>query len=878
MMRPLYTLSLFILILTWGPTTPAFADLREPELKTLDAYSRLVFPLGSSGSFKIEGKASGATAHLSLQRAKVDAWSDLSGLRDQRIASVKAAPRGLDSADLQIDFKQNNTEFFAYLQPAPPAVIVDIWPKFAGADKAPARSLASVKKNVTKKSLAPVKKAVAVAPKPIRRSLASLTAGFAAARPIPEALSVDKDFFQRFSLPMPGFIAKGAKFSSPAETDLENQWVFGKEAQDKSDDLSIAYKFAIRLFKEKKYGLCVKSLEIMERDYPRSPYADEQNFLKAVAYKLLGETHQTPALVAKADASLRELMIKLDGHGRALPFSIAIRLYFTSKSYREQQWLEAVEQFEFIVKLLGESDPDYPVISLAMAESYRAIGQTRRAERIYRYVSERQRGKVLGKEALYRIGNILAIENNHKRAVEEIERALAAYPEYASTRTEAYFNLGEAYFQLRNYKKAQHAFSEFAHRSPSQTIAALAYVRLGEIAELTKRPADESRENYLKAINIFPFSEGATIAALRLGRLNLAQEPDIDYELRTIKEILKKSDLERDIRFMARLLLVQIQRYTHKPDEAIAESLSAMTENTGTPYEIFKEQFVLAHGEYLAQLVTEKKYSDALVDYEQNKKWLELYGPKIYQMLGEAYKGVGLYDSSNRYMAQYAQAMARENSAGGRKIASELKPAELQNFYSQGNYREVLRSIPADTKNMDEVWMAMVAHFKLQEYKDAYKLARQLREAAESMGDDVLVDTSEVLTHWAYADKNFAEMENILSEAKQKLKEPNERIDYLYGDSLWYQKKNAAAIEAYTKALELFPKSDRAERSRYYLAMSDIEVGKRKEGVKLLADLRDKGPGVWAASAKQELELLEWESKYSIILRGLPPSGLGIVR
>ena len=179
---------------------------------------------------------------------------------------------------------------------------------------------------------------------------------------------------------------------------------------------------------------------------------------------------------------------------------------------------------------------------------------------------------------------------------------------------------------------------------------------------------------------------------------------------------------------------------------------------------------------------------------------------------------------------------------------------------------------------MEEVEMAMISHFRLGQYAEAYRMAVRLNEHSNELSDSSLNNMTEVLTHRAFADKNFVEMESLLSTARRRLKAADERIDYLYADSLWYQRKHEAAVKAYTQAMENFPKSDRIPRSRYNLAMSLMETGKRRDGVKLLTELRDANQGVWSASAKQELELLEWESKYSTILKGLPPSGLGIVR
>ncbi|MGZ3695622.1 MAG: tetratricopeptide repeat protein, partial [Bdellovibrionota bacterium] len=84
------------------------------------------------------------------------------------------------------------------------------------------------------------------------------------------------------------------------------------------------------------------------------------------------------------------------------------------------------------------------------------------------------------------------------------------------------------------------------------------------------------------------------------------------------------------------------------------------------------------------------------------------------------------------------------------------------------------------------------------------------------------------------------------------------------------------AQAAYSSAIEKFPKSARLERAKYNLGMSLVSVGKRQEAVKVLTEVRDSSQTVWADSAKQELQLIEWESKYSSVLRTLPPSGLGI--
>lgn len=880
-MIKLYTIA--VILVSLGIVNLSYADTRQPELKSLSGYSRMIFPLNTNGAFKITNSGS-QTAQLNVDHVRTDSWQGIENLNDERLESISVNDTGMDTAEIKLKFKNDYQDYFAYLQASPPAVIVDIWSKNIS-DNIASKKDQNVAKKIGRKiaSISDQKKdakdknAAKAAPK--NRLPASIggakVAEFVDPHPTPAPLSLEGEFFRRFKQPLPDFVRHGQKFSSPPETDLENRWTFGKSAEGKTDDVSEIFKLAIKLFKEKKYGLCIKSIEILERDHAKSPYVDEQIFLRALAYKKLSEAHNQPELLLKAEADLKNLMVNTDTSGKERPFALSIKLYFISKAYKNGLWLETIESLEDIVKTLGENDPDNPIISLVLANAYHQVGQNRRAERIYRYVAEKQRGNFFGKEAKYRIGDILAIESNHGRAVEEIESAIKTYPEYLKSRTEAYFNLGEAYFWLGKYDKSIEAFQKFVTQNPSQTIAGLAFVRMGEALELMSKPLDQARENYLQAINGFPFSEGAQIASLRLARANMTSEERLSYQLRTLAEMLSKPNQPQDLVFMAKLLLVQTHRYMNNPELAVKEALKVMTVETGSPYEIFKNQYVQAVGEQFAKLVEQKKYSEALEHNQRYEKWLEMFGPKSLRLLSMAYQGVGLFDSSNQYMNQYA---AKQASDRGRSIASVVKPTELKNYFAQGNYQEVLRNIPEKPESLDQMEMAMTSHFRLGHYKDAYRFAAQIKDYEMELSDLALINYTEVQVHLAYEDKNYQQMESLLSKAKEKLKEPDERIDYLYADALWYQRKHPEAIKAYTEALKRYPSSERAERSKYFLGMSYVENGQRKEGVKILADLRDKSQSVWGKSAKQEYELLNWESKYSGILRGLPPSGLGVVK
>ncbi|MFX6040653.1 hypothetical protein ABTE96_22025, partial [Acinetobacter baumannii] len=80
--------------------------------------------------------------------------------------------------------------------------------------------------------------------------------------------------------------------------------------------------------------------------------------------------------------------------------------------------------------------PDFPYVQMLLAESYGNVDQPRRAERLYRFLTEKFPKHVLAREAAYRTADLLAIEKNYGRVTEAGEQALSTYPEFEKSRPE----------------------------------------------------------------------------------------------------------------------------------------------------------------------------------------------------------------------------------------------------------------------------------------------------------------------------------------------------------------------------------------------------------------------------------------------------------
>jgi tetratricopeptide (TPR) repeat protein len=855
-------------------------------LETLEQYTRLQLPaLGGTTFHVLTGKP--GEAILVLDRVASGALEGVASWSDSRIESVQVKQTGLDRAEITVHFRDPATETFAYLQGG--KVVLDVWKQKAGAQargNGTARSPASVApeagESAAARKTAKATKAKKAARAPVstenRKSPQTGEGGSSGVITV-EPLRVEHDLFKKIILPMPELkmAATGGSIEIPPKLDLENHWKLSEG--DKGTEEGQAWEFIKKLFEVKKYGLCLKSIEIARQQHPRMKNAEEVTFLEALTYKALGESSKTEFLVTKAEHILQELAARHDEEGKPLPFQQPIELYFAEKEYLEGNWLLTIQHFEPIAARTKLQDPSYPYIQILLAESYVKVNQMRRAERIYRFLAEKFPKHILGKEAYFRIADLLAQEKNYARVDEEGEAALKAYPEYEKIRAEVLFQVGEANFWLKRYDRAEKFFRRFVEVASAETHASFGWVRLGEIQEVLHKNLSAAREDYLRAKNSYPFSSGDLVATVRMARIDLPVEKDPTFVVKTLREMLASRSVDWELKRMAELTLSDYLVLSGDVDAAIAIDVAGMNQTDGQLNALYKQRYADALYAKLAKMNKEKQFSAALALYNEYRRWVEFHGPESYRAVADTYRGLGLFASANKYMDLYKAQRVKGRQPASASSDAALAKVKAENSYARGAYNEVLAELDGFTDS-GSLHMLAMAEFHLGHKKEAYRYAdRALAAADEGKGqlkDAAIDDLYEVVIDRDTVEKDFARMEKDTAACRELREKPGERIEFGMGDSLWYQKRHQEAIKAYRAALAEFPKSQRADRAKYNIGMSLVSMGKRDEAVKQLTEVRESGQSVWAESARQELELIEWEKKYSSVLRNLPPTGLGI--
>jgi outer membrane protein assembly factor BamD (BamD/ComL family) len=136
------------------------------------------------------------------------------------------------------------------------------------------------------------------------------------------------------------------------------------------------------------------------------------------------------------------------------------------------------------------------------------------------------------------------------------------------------------------------------------------------------------------------------------------------------------------------------------------------------------------------------------------------------------------------------------------------------------------------------------------EFAESYTSREKLRSLASNREMDV--DLKILLPESWNADRQ------TLSEAKRQ------KLEIMYADALWYQRKHPQAIAQFGDFISRYPNSPYDAQAKYKAAMSLITAGDKKRGIDYLNQVVEdsNAPKEWVKSAEVELRLIDMEKKY----------------
>ena len=263
-------------------------------------------------------------------------------------------------------------------------------------------------------------------------------------------------------------------------------------------------RLAHKLSVENKHALAVKTVEFLEKEYPKSRYLNEMKFLKASAYYRLA-----------LDDKGREMIQGLAKTARGTEVGLQAAAFLAVQSFKKQEWLASLDAFMNIKR----ENPHHPLIWLfryGMAEAMYEIHQSEQAKAEYEWVSKNAPKTLMKAEAAFKIGDLSFDRNQFASAIQAYASSIKNFPGSLNQYPHVLMNLAESYFQLEEYKKSDETFKRYLEVGRGQPNAWRASLRIAEIHALHQKPGPETEAAFTDTVNRYPMTPGAVIARLRL--------------------------------------------------------------------------------------------------------------------------------------------------------------------------------------------------------------------------------------------------------------------------------------------------------------------------------------------------------------------------
>jgi tetratricopeptide (TPR) repeat protein len=433
-------------------------------------------------------------------------------------------------------------------------------------------------------------------------------------------------------------------------------------------------RLALKLYKEEKYGLVVRTLDFMDAEQPSSSFRQEMRFLRANALLKLG-------MQAQGERILSDLKVEAKGK----PVALYSALYLASKllepvdgkEFRFKDPLAAYETFSWFFAHY----PDHRLawlFHLGAAEALSAIRQTEQAAKEYLWVAENARTPEQRAQGALRLGNVYLERRELPQALEAYSRALRYFKKESETYPAIHLNRGETLYGLGEYEEARKVFEDFAGKFLGYPQGWRATYRLGEIYGRQAGTVSEaaSRKWFYDTINHYPLSSGATLARLRL--LPCGDHAGFTYESATRffdgeaknfdasgeVSMVRYSDYRAlsQVRSLITLKREDVALDVAQREMGLAKAPSVKSELSRMYEELFRKNILT--------LLDQNKLYDALTFYEERTKFRSKdatpVDPDYLLKLSLAASQLGLGKKAETFAAEF-----RKQSVPNRSVAQE---------------------------------------------------------------------------------------------------------------------------------------------------------------------------------------------------------------
>lgn len=900
----------------------AFAEDAKPvvqaEISHLGDTAHLEFKGLKNWRYEMQKKG---PKKISLSISPVDepSLARLKAFTDPLIDEIQVDKKGPDNTYI-VTFKlaQNEVESFDYLTDEPSRLIVDFYrkePEVKKPQAAEAKSAAPVAKPVGKRKVASA----------VKTADGYETVPGAQRQPAgDEFLSVDSkeasnsttalkfgifdggdDNYDRFRikdyeiredaairsrqnvyLPFPMLTMKVSQLDKLIEQQPE-YIIHPRETRENKEA-----RLLLTLFERKRYAVFLKTFEYYMNKYPGTEYGEILKSLAAHVHLMRWKETGKPAEFDDARAIYGELVQKY----KESPLREHNYLILGFAQMERGDALNTLQTFEGFLKAYPTS-PEIPVVHKALAEAYMILRKYDEALAEYNTIIKDFPKTENSQEARYRIGDVAFAKGDYSQAIRAYESAIKEFPGQEKIYPNANFNMAEARFQQKDYKKSLGNYVQFVDLFPTHPNGGYALTRIGELLGVLGADQRRVMGAFLESYFRFPNHPGAKVARIRMlsQQMKGMKPKELKRSLDEINEISQKLELPGIKEFTT---LMVAEGLTHRGEyKSAIENLIAYYQKNpmSSKLETFK-------GRILRNIANELKEE---VDKGEVLKALEFYGQfagtwlkntdriDIPFFVAGAYERAGAFSEAQNI---YREALANRLRIVGTDVEKEKKVQEhlpsvaslhlrlASTLAEDRDYIDAyqhLKSIGVSaeltpTETVERVRLSAV----IAEQRNDYQRAREaLSELVQKwQGDPALVapvhlQLAQTFNKMGDFKQAGAHADKVLQAEGGETPIPEKIIADAFtvkAEAELGDKKSLAAVETYQKLLERFETKMPMANVRYKVGQILFDRGDLKGAAEVWKRLEGTPNDLLWKIGKEKLDNTKWQDDYTKYVNRIP--------
>lgn len=650
-------------------------------------------------------------------------------------------------------------------------------------------------------------------------------------------------------------------------------------------------RLLLTLFQRKRFGVFLKTYDYFMSKYPDSEYTEILKNLYATVHLERWKETAKAADFDTARAVYSELVQKF-------PTSPLREHNYLILGFAEMERGDALSTLQTFQGYLNDypKSAEVPQVRKALAEAFVILRKYDDAIVEYENIIKNFPKSEHAQEARYRLGDVQFAKGDYNQAIRAYESAIKELPSQEKVYPNADFNMAEARFWQKDYKKALNDYVRFVNLFPRHDYGGYALTRIGELLGILGADQRRVMGAYLESYFRFPNHPGAKVARIRMlsQQMKSMKEKEVKKALSEIEDTGRKLPLEGIEEFIT---LVVAEGLSGRGEyvQALSNLIAYYQKNPGKQ-EIFKSRILRNISNELQNKVSQGEFLKALEFYSKySGNWLKNNDRiDVPFFVAGAYEDAGAYSEAEKI---YRQALDHRQRIVGTPEEREKKVQEhlpsmsslhlrlAATFMQERNYIEAFQHLKAISKSDElspkETVERVQLSAQIAEHRNDYALAREaLTDLAKKwQGDPALVAPVNLQLAQNYLKLNDPKQAELYAEKVLQAQTTGETTIpekviagamTVKGDALFQQKKALAAVETYQNLLERFESKIPLANVRYRVGQILFDRGDLNGAAEVWKKLEGSPNDFLWKVGKEKLADAQWQGDYTKYMNRIP--------